>query len=131
MHEHRLRSDPGYVREKLFEKEKGVCQQCGINTEAEKLRLKIAAQRTATETGEDYKALWRNLAKEAGWPPVDRTWWEADHIVAVAEGGGLCGLEGYQTLCIKCHKEDTANLRHRLKGTGNKFVDRTKSKLNI
>ena len=30
--------------------------------------------------------------------------WEADHIVAVLEGGGGCGLDGFQTLCWECHK---------------------------
>jgi len=28
--------------------------------------------------------------------------WEADHIVPVVEGGGCCGLDGFQTLCWKC-----------------------------
>lgn len=29
--------------------------------------------------------------------------WEADHERAVAEGGGLCGLENMRTLCVLCH----------------------------
>lgn len=33
--------------------------------------------------------------------------WEADHIVAVVNGGGGVGLNGYQTLCIECHKKKT------------------------
>jgi hypothetical protein len=41
--------------------------------------------------------------------------WEADHIVPVVEGGGLCGLENYRTLCSVCHKKVTAALRKRLK----------------
>lgn len=35
-------------------------------------------------------------------------WWQADHIVPVAEGGGACGLENLQTLCTPCHKAKTA-----------------------
>jgi len=31
--------------------------------------------------------------------------WEADHIHPVFMGGGYCGLENFQTLCIECHKE--------------------------
>lgn len=31
--------------------------------------------------------------------------WEADHIVPVHKGGGGCGLENFQTLCVDCHKE--------------------------
>ena len=39
--------------------------------------------------------------------------WEMDHIVPVCEGGGLCGLDGYRTLCIPCHKTETAELAAR------------------
>lgn len=30
--------------------------------------------------------------------------WEADHIIPVFKGGGACGLNNYQTLCLNCHK---------------------------
>jgi 5-methylcytosine-specific restriction endonuclease McrA len=43
-----------------------------------------------------------------------RSLWDADHIVPVSEGGGLCGLDGYRTLCIPCHKRVTADLRARM-----------------
>jgi 5-methylcytosine-specific restriction endonuclease McrA len=36
--------------------------------------------------------------------------WDADHIIPVKEGGGMCGLENIRTLCIKCHKEVTKSL---------------------
>ena len=29
--------------------------------------------------------------------------WEADHVVAVAEGGGESDLQNFQTLCVPCH----------------------------
>lgn len=31
--------------------------------------------------------------------------WHADHIIPVHLGGGGCGLDNFQTLCIDCHKE--------------------------
>jgi 5-methylcytosine-specific restriction protein A len=37
--------------------------------------------------------------------------WEAHHRVPVADGGGLCGLDGYQTLCRACHWAETAAWR--------------------
>jgi 5-methylcytosine-specific restriction endonuclease McrA len=40
--------------------------------------------------------------------------WEADHIVPVAEGGGGCGPDGYRTLCLRCHRSETAKLAGRL-----------------
>lgn len=36
-----------------------------------------------------------------------KSYWEADHIIAVCNGGGGCGLENFQTLCSKCHKFKT------------------------
>ena len=48
--------------------------------------------------------------------PVHRltSWWEAHHKVAVAEGGGGCGLDGLETLCVVCHAKETGALRRRL-----------------
>lgn len=35
--------------------------------------------------------------------------WEADHIVAVEDGGGAgCGLVNFRTLCLLCHKKRSA-----------------------
>jgi hypothetical protein len=47
------------------------------------------------------------FAKEQGVPEdrLYKTLWEADHVKPVNEGGGRCGLEGFQTLCIWCHRE--------------------------
>lgn len=39
--------------------------------------------------------------------------WQADHITPVVEGGGLCGLDGYRTLCMACHKVETKALAAR------------------
>ena len=39
--------------------------------------------------------------------------WEADHIIPVIEGGGGCGPEGYRTLCLGCHRQETALLAGR------------------
>merc|ERR1712061_336011 len=33
--------------------------------------------------------------------------WEADHVQAVADGGGEAELLGFQTLCIACHADKT------------------------
>ena len=41
---------------------------------------------------------------------VNRSMWDADHIVPVVKGGGGCGLENYRTLCQPCHKGETAAL---------------------
>jgi 5-methylcytosine-specific restriction protein A len=43
-----------------------------------------------------------------------RALWQADHIIAVAEGGGDCGLENIRTLCTWCHGQCSGALRRRL-----------------
>ena len=40
--------------------------------------------------------------------------WDMDHIRAVAEGGGLCGLANLRTLCIFCHHKETEKLNKRI-----------------
>lgn len=49
----------------------------------------------------------RNRLALAGWDLTRETWWDSDHILAVWEGGGLCPLSNYQTLCLLCHKAKT------------------------
>lgn len=52
----------------------------------------------------------------------DASCWEADHIVPVIEGGAALGLENIRTLCLACHKKETAALAAR------RARKRTKSK---
>ena len=46
--------------------------------------------------------------------PKEADFWQADHFVPVAEGGGNCGLENFRTLCSPCHLNETEQLRARL-----------------
>jgi 5-methylcytosine-specific restriction endonuclease McrA len=77
VHEHLVRSDPGYARKCCFARDRGECAICGETT--------------------------AQLCNA----------WQADHIIPVAEGGGSCGLENLRTLCISCHKRETAALAAR------------------
>jgi 5-methylcytosine-specific restriction enzyme A len=43
-----------------------------------------------------------------------KSWWEADHITPVVEGGDS-GLENIRTLCRPCHRSVTSALRERLR----------------
>ena len=99
VHEWKLRTDPGYLRAQVFERDCGVCAVCGLDTEAmrkEKRKL-------------DYRAR-RKFEKEWG---RRRHLWDADHIVPVADGGGECDLANMRTLCLKCHRQATAEWRKR------------------
>lgn len=100
VHEWRLRSDPGYLREQVFRRDRGVCARCGEDTEAlrkNKRKLDYLARR-------QFEKVWGRR----------RQLWDADHIVPVAEGGGECDLSNMRTLCLKCHRAATAELRRRL-----------------
>ena len=48
VHEWKLRTDPGYLREQVFARDRGVCALCGVDTEAlrrDKRKLDYAARR--------------------------------------------------------------------------------------
>jgi 5-methylcytosine-specific restriction endonuclease McrA len=47
--------------------------------------------------------------------PQEHDFWQADHIFAVAEGGGSTGLDNLRTLCTPCHSAETEQLLARLK----------------
>lgn len=86
------KTSPTAMRQAVFERDKGICAACGADTMIGWVR----------------SPLWRHIARGTG----DR--WQADHIKPVIEGGGECGLGNYRTLCIPCHKAETAALRKRM-----------------
>jgi 5-methylcytosine-specific restriction enzyme A len=104
--EWKLRSNPGHLRDRVFERDRGVCAVCGIDCVAEWARLKklrgAAKGRAVCEWGLGGR----------------KTLWDADHILPVAEGGGECDLSNMRTLCLKCHRVQTSELQERLKRTG-------------
>ncbi len=101
--EWRLRSDPGFLREQVFTRDRGVCALCGVDTVAEWTRIR--------------RMRWaRRRAALADWGlgGMSRaSLWDADHIVPVCEGGGECDLSNIRTLCLRCHRRVTAELRRR------------------
>jgi 5-methylcytosine-specific restriction endonuclease McrA len=104
VHEWKLRTNPGYLREKVFERDHGVCAVCNVDTGAvwrDMRRLDYAARRQFLKTWGLREGSRKSL-------------WDADHILPVAEGGGQCDLSNMRTLCIRCHAAATAALRLRL-----------------
>ncbi len=41
------------------------------------------------------------------------SYWDADHIVPVVEGGGECTMANIRTLCVHCHQRVTKDLARR------------------
>lgn len=109
------------IRSQLFTLEGGICQICKRNANA--LYLRIRALEPAERLNVLCNLNW-NLPKNATalerflQHPKEGDFWQADHIFAVAEGGGGCGLENLRTLCTPCHKIETDKLRHRLRLNG-------------
>lgn len=106
VHQWRLRSDPGYLRDQVFARDKGRCAACAADT----LSIFTALKRSRGVARQEGLRIYgmRTITSR-------RSLWEADHIVPVAEGGGQCDLDNLRTLCLLCHREETARLRARLR----------------
>lgn len=105
--------DPNFARNHVGRRDHGVCANCCKDTEhLESLFIKWR-KRIFALWGRDKAREWERRWQKKGWPGLYRSWWEADHIVPVIEGGGGCGLDNYRTLCVPCHKKETADLARR------------------
>ena len=108
VHQWRLRTDPGYLRDQVFARDRGRCHLCQADTVAIYNALK-RARGPARAAGLSLYGMKSINAR--------RSLWDADHILPVAEGGGQCDLDNLRTLCLPCHREATAHLRLRLAGS--------------
>jgi 5-methylcytosine-specific restriction endonuclease McrA len=117
-----LRNTPTLMRLKVFNRDKGVCASCSMQCSnrddlqtslVNRLMLDYRATED-THIRELLGATRRQIESTPG-KVFAVTAWHMDHIVPVAEGGGLCGLDNLRTLCVVCHKAETAKLRKRLK----------------
>jgi len=99
----KLKTDPSFLRRRVWKRDKGLCARCGLKCrDLEKaidlLRGVLARQGKSKVYGDLRKAL--KIRSR-------HSFWDADHIRAVVDGGGECGLENMQTLCLWCHREKT------------------------
>lgn len=101
--EWKLRTSPGHVRQRVLERDRGICAVCGMDCLAEMRHLKRLRGTARLRAQEQWGLKGR------------KSLWDADHIVPVAEGGGECDLSNMRTLCLKCHRVHTAELRKRLR----------------
>jgi 5-methylcytosine-specific restriction protein A len=117
-----IRTSPGFLRGKVRERDHGVCALCSLDTYKLKGALRLIRQLTHPRYDErggrgplTEILPWLNGLEQAlGIRFLGRvTLWDADHIKAVVDGGGECGLENIQTLCIWCHRAKTAALARR------------------
>lgn len=103
--EWKTRTQPEFAAERVHARDKGVCVTCARDCDAlfRKIRVTKWARRK------------RRMA-ELGLPAYllrRKRYWEVDHIRAVVDGGGSCGLENLRTLCWECHRKVTRELQVR------------------
>lgn len=103
VHEWKLRTQPAYLREQVLKRDHGICAGCRIDTLAAARTLRYARGVRRASLLEHWGLKRRSR----------RTLWDADHIVPVVEGGGECDLDNLRTLCLRCHRQATAQLRLR------------------
>ena len=103
--EWKIRTQPEFAAERVLARDKGVCALCGRDCAALYRKIRICKwarrKRRMTELGLPAYLLRR------------RRYWEVDHVQAVVEGGGCCGLSNLRTLCWECHRKVTRELQVR------------------
>jgi len=101
-----IRSHPSLVSKRVKKRDKGVCALCGRDTLTMR-RLMLEFNRHMQRIDPRYR-----MGEEMGpWLVRGRRkMWDAHHIKPVSEGGGCCGLENYQTVCVRCHRDETRKL---------------------
>jgi len=132
-HELRIRVDSTYIRHLLKARDNEVCSKCGLDTNKLRRILRHADLSYFKDGYGCYSVLLKHMSEH----PKLKAWlkkfnfstslfvhlWEADHITAVADGGGHLGIENFQTLCLWCHKQKTKDMHQRKAKERKKQVD--------
>lgn len=128
------------LRYHIYRRDRGVCATC--NTDCAALEVRVYGYDTMLKLPKPQSSIrrpyymvtamreeMRNLGFNVG---NNRSFWDADHVVALEEGGDW-RIENVQTLCVPCHKEKTAEhteRRARIKRViGKKHVATKRSRL--
>ena len=98
-----------------------LCRQCGTECPTRRHTFCsadcVAAWKILTQPGFARRKVYeRDHGKCAACGATDdrlRGNWDADHILAVVDGGGQASLDGLQSLCRPCHRIKTAALARR------------------
>jgi hypothetical protein len=103
LHEWKLRSDVKYLRDHVYQRDLGQCAICKIDTRYQKIKVEDLKRSAKTSGAND--ELNQYLADIRVTPfESSKSLWHADHILAVMDGGGQCGIDNIRTLCVSCHK---------------------------
>src|SRR5579862_1875474 len=100
----KMKTDPSFLRNLVWKRDRGRCARCGLKCRDLEKSLSLLRQLLVRLGHSKAVGNLRSLLKIQS----RHTFWDADHIRPVAEGGGECGLENMQTLCLWCHRDKTA-----------------------
>jgi 5-methylcytosine-specific restriction endonuclease McrA len=130
-----FRTRPAHLRAAVFARDRGVCACCGLDTAAydtERIREQLYLSSRALQCKNDRWRSWRPppdvgpdgrpyppdhwhglLRSALAWKTANRvdprrSPWDAEHTVAVADGGGPFDLGNIFTYCVPCHRAKTA-----------------------
>lgn len=106
----------GSARGAVFLRDQGICAACGLDCAHLQALLRWVHYKGDGEGWHERSVRFRAIRYELGLPlnyEAGNDIWEADHIVALVEGGKLCDLENLRTLCHWCHKIETRALATR------------------
>jgi hypothetical protein len=102
-----------YRRRLLWERDRGICSACGMDTEPIAERLRHAFNHDPT--------IFEHLRRALRLPRLRASRgsvWDADHIQPKCLGG-TNDLENYRTVCVWCHRKITGALIGQLGGVVN------------
>uniref|UniRef100_A0A7S3AJJ9 HNH domain-containing protein n=1 Tax=Haptolina ericina TaxID=156174 RepID=A0A7S3AJJ9_9EUKA len=96
----------------LFERERGVCRACTTDCHSIYLRLRPLDARRRRRLLRSYlPGLTTRRRERIVRYCFEGDLWQADHMLAVQNGGGESGIDNLQTLCVPCHLKKTAHDR--------------------
>ena len=111
-----IRSDPGYARKLVYKRDRGVCQQCGLNCSQWFSEFKRWLRSLPLRGNEEGRSIreWavRFYMEDSGLTYVPdwkhrSTFYDVDHRIEASTYEGCCGLDNLQTLCCSCHRAKT------------------------
>lgn len=110
-----IRCWPTEQRRQTFRRDHGICAACGLDCEAAWAIIRATARECRGQTVDGrYRDSLTLIQDFLGVRFGNRqTFWEANHRLAVIEGGGACDLDNLETLCLLCHRAHTADLAAR------------------
>lgn len=118
-------TDPARQRQMVFDRDRGVCCECGINTEVERKKYMVGVLTLPGRgRGRPSRILWDHRRAFAdGWPDWERSWWDMDHTRPLAEAKGdvsFWALDNLTTRCYRCHAKKTVEDNRRIRAAKKK-----------